>query len=80
MQAAANDNYPLMLSRQAAAAMCGISVSTFSRWVRRGILPPAAENTRRWSRVIVEQALAGDTKGQAFEQSEFEKWSRSSAH
>ena len=36
---AANDNWPLVLTRPQAAEMCQISMSTFDVWVRKGTLP-----------------------------------------
>jgi predicted DNA-binding transcriptional regulator AlpA len=54
----ANDNWPLVLTRSQAAAVIGISVSTFDGWVRKGILPAPIAGTRRWSRVTIEGARA----------------------
>jgi hypothetical protein len=51
----ANDNWPIVLTRPAAAAMCRIGVST---WVRKGILPGPMHGTRRWSRIAIEQTLS----------------------
>jgi predicted DNA-binding transcriptional regulator AlpA len=42
----ANDNWPLVLTRSQAAAVIGISVSTFDGWVRKGILPAPIAGTR----------------------------------
>jgi hypothetical protein len=46
MQAAANDNWPLVLTRQQGADMCRISASTFDVWVRKEILPGPIRGTR----------------------------------
>ena len=56
----ANDNYPIVLTRPQAAAMCGLTTSGFDTWVRKGVVPPALHGTRRWSRVAIERALSGD--------------------
>jgi hypothetical protein len=53
-------NWPLVLTRLEAAVMCRISPETFDDWVRKGILPKPIRRTRRWSRVAIERALAGE--------------------
>lgn len=55
----ANDNYPAVLTRSLAAAMCQLTPSGFDGWVRRGIVPPAIMGTRRWSRDAILKAIAG---------------------
>jgi predicted DNA-binding transcriptional regulator AlpA len=53
-----NDNQPpRLLSKGAAAAYCGCSVPTFSKWVLAGIIPPAFSITRRWDRAAIDTAL-----------------------
>jgi len=52
---------PLTLTRPQAAALCGLTPSGFDGWVRRGIVPPPIMGTRRWSRVQLERALAGQS-------------------
>lgn len=71
---AANDNWPLVLTRPQAADMCRISVSTFDVWVRKGTLPGPIPGTRRWSRVAIERALSGGTASADPSQSPFEQW------
>ena len=61
---AANDNWPLVLTRCEVAEMCAISGPTFDSWVRKGILPGPIQGTRRWSRKAIEQRLAGDVAGE----------------
>jgi hypothetical protein len=39
---------PRLLSRTDAAFYCGVSIQTFSTWVRQGILPSAVPGTARW--------------------------------
>lgn len=56
---AANDNFPPILTRPQAAAMCQLTPSGFDTWVRRGIVPPAILGTRRWSRDAILNTLSG---------------------
>lgn len=56
----ANDNYPPILKRAEAAALCNLTPAGFDVWVRKGIVPPAITGTRRWSRDAVLRALNGD--------------------
>ncbi|QPC43511.1 hypothetical protein HW532_12875 [Kaustia mangrovi] len=75
----ANDNLPLTLTRQQAAALCGLKPSGFSEWVRRGVVPKPIPGTHRWSRIALERALSGDTAGPASNDnlSPFEQWKMS---
>lgn len=75
-----NDNFPLILTRPEAAAMCRVSVSGFDSWVRRGIIPGPIPGTRRWSRVAVERALAGEGSACGTEESHFDQWKRKHAN
>jgi hypothetical protein len=59
--------------------MCMVSVQTFDRWVREGILPGPIPGTRRWSRLGIERALVGETARGEILVSPFEKWKRGSA-
>lgn len=56
---AANDNFPPVLTRPQAAAMCQLTPSGFDAWVRKGIVPPAITGTRRWSRDAILNMLSG---------------------
>ncbi|EXL10009.1 helix-turn-helix transcriptional regulator [Aquamicrobium defluvii] len=67
------DEKPLTLTRQQAAALCGLSPAGFDVWVRKGIVPPAIAGTRRWSRAAVERAL-GAGPDDVPELSPFEQW------
>ncbi|MGN6487253.1 MAG: helix-turn-helix transcriptional regulator [Devosia sp.] len=49
----------LVLTRAEAAALCGLSVSGFDSWVRRGIVPGPIPGTKRWSRAALDRALSG---------------------
>lgn len=80
---AANDNSPLVLSRREAAALCHMSLTGFDSWVRKGIVPSAIPGTRRWSRVAIERAIAGDRSSPEPANdnlSPFEKWKRENAN
>ena len=74
-------NWPLVLTRPEATKMCGISVQTFDAWVRKEILPGPIPGTRRWSRIAIEHALAGDmiTSTVDVRLSPFEQWKRRNA-
>jgi predicted DNA-binding transcriptional regulator AlpA len=78
----ANDNWPIVLTRPEAAAMCGISLSTFDNWVRKDILPGPICGTRRWSRVAIERALSDGLTGPSMstEHSPFAEWKRANAN
>jgi predicted DNA-binding transcriptional regulator AlpA len=46
-----------LVSRDQAASYCGLSVSTFSNWVRIGRLPSAISGTSRWDLKAIDLAL-----------------------
>jgi hypothetical protein len=55
---AANDNIaPRGITRADAAAYCGVSPATFSRWIASGIMPSAIPGTRIWDRAAIERAF-----------------------
>lgn len=60
------DSLPLLLTSKMAAAVAGVSVSTFNEWVRKGLVPEHVIATnefggwRRYYRVQLEHWLAGD--------------------
>jgi hypothetical protein len=74
------DDFPLVLTRPEAAAMCRVSMSGFDSWVRRGIIPGPIPGTRRWSRIGIERALAGEQPASGTEQSHFDQWKRERAN
>lgn len=51
---------PLVLDKQALAALCGVSDTTIARWDRERLLPaPAVLRGRRfWSREVIDQWIA----------------------
>lgn len=48
---------PRLLSGADAAAYCGITAATFSKWVAAGTAPPPLPGTRRWDRKAIDLAL-----------------------
>jgi hypothetical protein len=48
---------PRGMKRAEAAAYCGISPATFSRWVGVGIMPRSIPGTRVWDRMALDRAL-----------------------
>lgn len=69
----ANDNYPPVLLRAEAAALCRVTVSGFDSWVRKGIVPPPITGTRRWSRDAILARLSGGGADVDAELSPYEK-------
>lgn len=48
---------PRLITKAQAAAYCGLSTSSFSRWVGAGLLPTALSGTARWDREAIDYAL-----------------------
>ena len=48
---------PRLLSRQQAAAYCGVSPETFDDYRRRGIVPGPISGTSRWDRKLIDMWL-----------------------
>ena len=48
---------PRLLTREQAAAYCGLSVHGFSEWVRSGRLPGPLLGTIRWDRRAIDAAI-----------------------
>jgi hypothetical protein len=67
---------PRGLSREDAAAYCGLSAAGFDDWVKRRIVPGPIPGTQRWDRKAIDLALdraSGLESGQ--EQDDvFERW------
>lgn len=69
----------LALTRSEAAKLCNLTTSGFDGWVRRGIVPPPIMGTRRWSRLQLERALAGQSwvpPDKVEEEDPMERWER----
>lgn len=48
---------PRLMSGTDAAAYCGVTLATWSKWVADGIVPKPIEFTRRWDRKAIDLAL-----------------------
>ncbi len=48
---------PRGLTREDAAAYCGLSPEGFDAWVKRGIIPGPIPGTQRWDRKAIDLAL-----------------------
>jgi hypothetical protein len=48
---------PRLLTREQAAAYCGLSVNGFSEWVKSGRLPGPIPSTARWDLKAIDIAL-----------------------
>ena len=48
---------PRLLTREQAAAYCGVGLTTFTAWVRRGIVPGPIPRTHRWDKKVIDTAL-----------------------
>jgi hypothetical protein len=65
---------PRLLTREQAAAYCGVGLTTFTAWVRRGIVPGPVHRTHRWDIKAIDAALDAQSgidaklEGKAFDQ------------
>lgn len=64
----------LALTREQAADLCGLTVTGFDSWVRRGVVPGPIKGTRRWSRASLERTLAGVGPGSDDPEAIFAQW------
>jgi hypothetical protein len=48
---------PRLLTREQTAAYCGVGLTTFTAWIRRGIVPGPVHRTHRWDRKAIDAAL-----------------------
>ncbi|CAH1671793.1 helix-turn-helix transcriptional regulator [Chelatococcus asaccharovorans] len=78
---------PRGLSREQAAAYCGLKPSGFDYWINRGRLPGAIPGTKRWDRRALDAAwdkLSGLdnklTSSSAQGDDEFAQWLRDNGH
>jgi hypothetical protein len=69
----------LALTRDQAAELCGLTPSGFDVWVRKGIVPGPVKGTRRWSRVALERALAGEVPANDDAEEAYRRWKESRA-
>ncbi len=65
---------PRLLTREQAAAYCGVGTTTFAAWIRHGMIPGPVQRTHRWDRKAIDAALDAlsqiddDKEGKAFDQ------------
>ncbi len=48
---------PRLLTQRQAAAYCGVSATTFAKWVLAGALPPPLPAMRRWDKKAIDAHL-----------------------
>jgi predicted DNA-binding transcriptional regulator AlpA len=66
---------PRLLTREQAAAYCGLSVYGFAEWVKTGRLPGPIRGTIRWDRKAIDAALDQASGLQAtLQASPLEEW------
>lgn len=63
-----------LLTRSQAASYCNVSSATFSRWIAKGMLPPAIFNTNRWDRRAIDSALDRLSGIQTTKPNAFDQW------
>lgn len=71
---------PRLLSREQAAAYCGITPTCFSMWVSSHKMPPAIPGTRKWDKKAIDAKL-DEISGLVGSDNEdpYEKWMRENA-
>jgi hypothetical protein len=66
---------PRAVSRDDAAAYCGLSPEGFDEWVRRGIVPGPIPGTHRWDRKAIDLSLdRASGIGTMAYQTPFDEW------
>ncbi|MBO4228167.1 AlpA family transcriptional regulator [Bradyrhizobium neotropicale] len=78
---------PRVLTKVEAANYAGCTVSAFSDWVRRGLMPKSLPRTRRWDRKAIDAALdklsglemVAGTDEQSKAEGALQKWERERA-
>ena len=76
-------NFPIprLLTREQAAAYCGLSMQGFSQWVKAGRLPGPIKGTARWDLRAIDAALdAASGICATDEESDFDRWKAKHAH
>lgn len=63
-----------LVSRHLAAEYCGLSISTFSHWVKLKRLPPAIHGTARWDLKAIDAALDSLSGLESHQQSPLDDW------
>jgi len=68
---------PRLCSRAEAASYCGLSIQSFSAWVKLGRLPRALPGTARWDLRAIDAALdVASGTGLIEQEDAFDKWKR----
>ncbi|OSI66352.1 hypothetical protein BSZ22_27925 [Bradyrhizobium canariense] len=73
------------MSGSEAAAYCGVTLNTWSKWVAAGTVPAPVSGTRRWDRKALDLALdkasgiVSPTTGSDDDECPLEKWMREDA-
>lgn len=68
------------LNRREAAAYCGAnSLSTFSSWIRKGIIPGPIPGTRIWDKQAIDRKLTEISKTTTIPSSPLDEWKASRA-
>jgi predicted DNA-binding transcriptional regulator AlpA len=65
---------PRLLTREQAAAYCGLSVNGFSEWVKSGRLPGPIPRTARWDLKAIDIALDSASGIPHTAQSPLDEW------
>ena len=69
---------PRLLTREQAAAYCGLSTRGFSEWVKAGKMPGPIPGTARWDRraidAVLDKASGLETRGA--QEDAFDRWKR----
>ena len=65
---------PRGLTREDAAAYCGLTPEGFDEWVRRGIVPGPIPGTQRWDRKAIDLALDRASGIATMKESAFDDW------
>jgi predicted DNA-binding transcriptional regulator AlpA len=69
---------PRLLTREQAAAYCGLSTRGFSEWVKAGKMPSPIPGTARWDRraidAVLDKASGLETAGE--QEDAFDRWKR----
>ncbi len=67
---------PRLLTREQAAAYCGVSARGFSEWVKTGKMPGPIPGTARWDRRAIDAVLDKASRLEGTQEDAFEKWKR----
>ncbi|WP_066475920.1 hypothetical protein [Bosea sp. WAO] len=77
-----NDDRPRLMTKQQAAAYCGVSGPTFTKWVLAGDMPGPFRSTRMYDRRVIDLVLdkaAGILQGAPPKEDAFDRWKREEA-